>query len=71
MAAATPKRASRESDERLLRMIMARCKGMTYSAIARRLGCSIAMATQSCANVLKADLAESGEDPAAVRRAYW
>lgn len=63
---------SREDDERHLRWLAWRAKGHGPAAIAVRDGTAnknrVGLMT---ARILEADLAQSGEDAAVVRAAYW
>lgn len=76
MNAGTPKKqvrsAPRSSDDRVLEMIALKKTGVSWPAVAKAFGfAGYQTAQQLCTNVMKADLAESSEDPAVVKRAYW
>lgn len=63
---------TRDRDEELIRWLLYRSKSaLSASAIARRLGVAPGQYIRDTSAVLAADLAESGEDPATVRKAYW
>ncbi|PWE32762.1 hypothetical protein DDZ14_08425 [Maritimibacter sp. 55A14] len=61
----------RDSDELVLSWIAQRSGGIGPSAIARAHGLPSQRVSVATARVLEADLAQSGEDPEQVRRAYW
>lgn len=61
----------RARDDELLGWIAARCRGASCAAIAAAAGVDAGQVQVATANVRAADLAESGEDPAAVAAAYW
>lgn len=58
----------RASDERFLRWIADRCRGLSSIAIAARDGVAVSQILAATNAVKHADARESGED---VRRAYW
>lgn len=64
-------KGQRASDERLLAWLRARAAGFTVARIAAAEGVHRVSVNKATNAVMRADLAESGEAPAAVRRAYW
>ncbi len=64
--------ASRDSDERLLQALKLKRQGLSWPAIAERLGFHNHVSLQgSCLAIKKADIAESGEPKSKVWSAYW
>ena len=61
----------RSRDEEVLDWIARRAAGESANGIAKVAGKASAVVVQATNQVRDADLAESGEDPARVRRAYW
>ena len=70
MTAHSIKRGSRASDERLLRWLEARDAGMSQGAIARAYGVNRGQVSRDVAQVIDADLRESGESAAEVMAGY-
>ena len=62
----------RSSDDRALDMIAMKKTGASWPTVAKAFGFSGYQTVQQlCTNIMKADLAESGEDASAVKKAYW
>lgn len=62
---------SREVDDKLLLWMEARCRGVSPAAIAKLYGLSHTAIRKPTNDILKADLAESGEPPEEVLKHYW
>lgn len=62
---------NRADDDRVLRLIALRRGGATLDAAAQAVGISRARVAQLTDPVRAADMAESGEPPERVARAYW
>lgn len=60
----------RERDDAMLRWIGMSLRGVSFNEIARREGEWPATVRNAIHRIRDCDLAESGEDPATVRRAY-
>ena len=63
--------ASRTSDEQILEMIHLRKRGWSLSRIEQSFGMAQGTAALKTNGVRRCDIAESGEDPEQVRKAYW
>jgi hypothetical protein len=61
---------TRANDERLLEMLARRLSGETTRAIGARFGVDFGYVARSTDKVVEADIAESGEPPARIARAY-
>lgn len=61
----------RAADDRVLDMIRLRCRGVGLRQIAAKYGMSFPGVEKLTRQVRTADIAESGEPPLAVDRAYW
>lgn len=59
----------RSSDEAVLNMIHLKMQGLSWKKVADRFGKGSVQ--QLCTNVLKDDIAFSGEPEEEVRKAYW
>lgn len=70
MTAHSIKRGSRAADERLLKWLEARDAGMSQGAIARAYGVNRGQVSRDVAQVIDADLRESGESAAQVMAGY-
>lgn len=64
-------RNQRAGDERLLEWLARRTAGETCRAIGEDFGISAVDVNKATRRVLDADIAESGEPVARVRKAYW
>lgn len=62
---------SRTRDEQLLAQVAARAKGTPAAVLARKYGVNSGILITATNKVFEADMAESGEDAAKVREAYW
>ena len=62
---------SRATDEEVLAMVRLRARGVSPSEIATRFGTYNSQVLDRTNNVMKADLAESGEPTREVMKHYW
>lgn len=67
----SPRDMPRTRDEDDLRMLEMRRSGVTPQRIADCFGCVRQDVYRIVTSIMNADLAESGETPSKVRRAYW
>lgn len=65
------KHVPRARDDELLRWIALRVAGWSAAQVAQRMGVSQSTVDMATREVRNADLAESGEPPGVVDRAYW
>lgn len=63
--------ATRSQDEMTLWLVRQRASGVSANQLAKRVRRHAGPVITATNNVLEADLAESGEDPEVVARAYW
>jgi hypothetical protein len=70
-AGMTPRKFSRDHDERVLAFVRARAAGDSLPVIAARFGVGVSSVQMATGAVIAADLAESGEPRVVVLSKYW
>lgn len=61
----------RERDEEIVRMLGLRASGLSARLVGEAVGKTAANARVTTDTIMRADLRESGEDPAVVMAGYW